>query len=385
MELDSRRGVFLVLLDVSAAFNTIDHKVLLSLMKGRLGLDGTVLDWFQSYLSNRSQKTCIGKSMSHLFYLLFGVPQGSVLGPVLFNIYILPIGDIARRHGISFHIYADDTQIYCSFDLSQADDARQRIECCIDEIRQWMISNKLKLNDDKTEVIVLSAAQHHHRVQCNRIVIGNADIAPHKSARNLGVIFDQHLSMDAHIKLVCRNAYYYLRNISSIRRVLSVESAKALVHAFITSRLDYCNSLFYGLPQQSIARLQRVQNMAARMITGTKMRDEITPVLISLHWLPIHQRIIFKILMLTFKAQHDQAPQYLKNILSTYQPPRSLRSTTKCLLNIPRMSLKRYGYRAFCHAAPLLWNDLPLNIRSGHELATFKSALKTHLFTNYYT
>ena len=184
--------------------------------------------------------------------------------------------------------------------------------------------------------------------------------------------------------MVSKNAYYHLRNIASIRNTLYVDSAKALVHAFISSRLDYCNSLLYGLPKKSLDRLQRVQNMAARLITGTKITDHITPVLHGLHWLPINQRIEFKIMTLTFKSLHDLAPQYLTELVTPYRPKRSLRSAKKDLLNLPKMSLKRYGYRSFQYAAPALWNNLPESIKSSKELSSFKSSLKTYLFKNYF-
>ena len=276
-------------------------------MKTRLGLKGTALNWFQSFLSDRTQNVYINGTLSDICYLLFGVPRGSVLWPILFTI------DIARRHGITFHIYSDDTQVYCSFDLDNADNARQQLENCISDIRVWMISHKLKLNDDKTEVIVLSAPRHKQYTTCENISIGNTPTLPAASVRNLGVILDQHITMETHIKMVCKNVYYHLRNIASIRNVLTTDSAKALVHAFITSRLDYYNSLLCGLPDQSIWRLQLVQNRAARMITGAKMRDHITPILHQLHWLPVHQRIVFKVLVLTFKSLHGMAPYYLHN------------------------------------------------------------------------
>ena len=369
-DIDNRKGVILVLLDLSATFDTIDHGVLLRIMESRLGITGTVLNWFQSYLTNRTS----------LYHLLCGVPQGSVLGPILFTIYILPMGDIARRHGITFHIYADDTQIYCSFDLSDSDNTKSRIENCIADIRLWMISQKLKLNDDKTEIIILSAPSHTTQVNCGNIVIGDSCVVPAASVRNLGVIFDHHLTMESHIKMVSKNAYYHLRNIASIRNTLCVDSAKAPVHAFISSCLDYCNSLLYGLPKKSLDRLQRVQNMAARLITGTKITDHITPVLHGLHLLPINHIQNND----TFKSLQDLAPQYLTELVTPYRPKRSLRSAKKDLLNLPKMSLKRYGYRSFQYAAPALWNNLPESIKSSKELSSFKSSLKTYLFKNYF-
>ena len=147
------------------------------------------------------------------------------------------------------------------------------------------------------------------------------------------------------------------------------------IHAVISSRLGYCNSLLYVLPKKSLDRLQHVQNMAARLITRTKITDHITPVLHILHWLSINQRIVFKIMTLTFKSLHDLVPQYLTELVTPYRSKRSLRSAKKDL-NLPKMSLKRYGYRSFQYAAPALWNNFPESIKSSKEL----SSLKTYLF-----
>ena len=270
----------------------------------RLGIGGTALSWFRSYLTGRTLKVLIGDSLSALVYLLFGVPQGSVLGPILFSIYTLPLGDIIRRHGLGYHIYADDTQLYLSFDLGNPvsqTDAKLKLERCIIEIQDWMKFNKLKLNGDKTEIVLLSSQFNRREVHIDNIQIGDVDIKPSSSARNLGVIFDSHLTMDIHVRKVCSTAYYHLRNISSIRRSLTRESATSLVHAFVSSRVDYCNSLLSGISKSSLQKLQRVQNMAARLIVGLKKRDHITPTLKSLHWLPVEQRIMFKVLFITFK------------------------------------------------------------------------------------
>ncbi|KAK0143573.1 ATP-binding cassette sub-family G member 5 [Merluccius polli] len=185
-------------------------------------------------------------------------------------------------------------------------------------------------------------------------------LASSTTVRNLGVIFDQDLSFNSHIKQTSRTAFFHLRNITKIRRILSKTDAEKLIHAFVTSRLDYCNSLLSGCPNKSIKTLQLIQNAAARVLTGTRKRDHISPVLASLHWLPVKFRIEFKILLLTYKALHGQAPSYLKELIVPYYPTRTLRSLNAGLLVVPIVSKSRTGARAFSYQAPLQWNQLPV-------------------------
>ena len=162
---------------------------------------------------------------------------------------------------------------------------------------------------------------------------------------------------------------------------LSYNDLEKVIHAFITSRLDYCNSLYLGLPLTLVARLQMVQNAAARLLTNTKKCEHITPVLASLHWLPVQSRIQFKTLLLVFKALHGLASSYIADIIHPHVAPRSLRSSSQGLLHVPRSRLKQKGDRAFSVAGPQMWNQLPLDIRNAPSITLFKSRLKTHLFT----
>lgn len=210
-------------------------------------------------------------------------------------------------------------------------------------------------------------------------------LASNETVRNLGVIFDPDLSFNSHLKQISRTAFFHLRNISKIRHVLSQKDAEKLVHAFVTSRLDYCNSLLSGSSRKSLKTLQLVQNAAARVLTRTKRREHISPILASLHWLPVKSRIEFKILLLTFKALNNIAPLYLKELLIPYKPTRALRSQNSSLLVVPKFSKSRVGARAFSHQAPRLWNNLPLSVREAVTICSFKSRLKTFLFDKAYS
>ena len=174
-----------------------------------------------------------------------------------------------------------------------------------------------------------------------------------------------------------------LRNIGAIRQYLSDESASHVVHAFVTSRLDYCNALLGGISKTILARLKRVQNHAARIVTLSRKHKHITLVLKMLHWLPVNLRIEYKILLLTYKILHGAAPAYLTDLVNIYTPTRSLRSAEEELLVVPRSRTTHYGDRAFSILAPKLWNNLPHNIKEASSVPTFKKRLKTYLFQKF--
>lgn len=246
-----------------------------------------------------------------------------------------------------------------------------------------MVKHKLKLNDDKSEFIRLSSPHNNKEINGIKIKIGEETLIASNSVRNLGVLMDCVFDMEAHITSVCQACYFHLRNIGTIRRYLTADTAAQIIHAFVTSKLDYCNSLLYGLSATSLFRLKKVQNTAVRIITYCHSWDDITPHLKKLHWLPIHLRIKYKVILLTFKALNGLAPAYLLSLLNLRTTAYSLRNESKKDLDIPRTRTTSYGDRAFSVAAPVLWNVLPEELRSETKLVTFKSKLKTHLFQQF--
>ena len=215
------------------------------------------------------------------------------------------------------------------------------------------------------------------------IFINSIIIPPVPAVHDLGTILDSHLKLNAHVNNICKTVHYAIRSISHIQTYLSEEDCKKLIHAFVTSRLDSCNSILYGVPEYSLSKLQRIQNTAARLVSKTKKSDHITPVLAALHWLPIKYRIVFKILLITFKALNGLVPNYICELLHQYQPTRSLRSSTQNLLSVPRTHTTTYGDHAFSVSAPKLWNSLPTEIRLSTSLSSFKTSLKTFLFKQF--
>ena len=174
--------------------------------------------------------------------------------------------------------------------------------------------------------------------------------------------------------------------LGKIRKYLDNNSTERLVHAFITSRLDCCNSLLIGLPDNDLQKLQKLQNASARLVTCTKRREHITPILEHLHWLPVSHRIKYKVLLLVFKTLNDHSPAYLDELICRYMPNRTLRSSSHNSLRFPsqRPQTQFYGHRAFAVCAPALWNALPLEIRNAATTEQFKCCLKTFLFKDYY-
>ena len=355
--MDQQGVAILVLLDLSAAFDTIDHEVLLSRMCSFLGINGVALDWFRSYLTDRKQQVQIGGEMSTLKPLHFGVPQGSVLGPLLFLIYMLPLRHLVIAYGFNMHSFADDNQLYVFFmkprDTIMVVAKCSALEKCLGDIERWMTINKLKLNSDKTEIKLFGTK---HSLSCINIpslnVAGTCVTITEGTIRNLGVMMDSLLSMSSLVGKMIQSACFHIRNIGTVRKMLTESSTKTLVHSLVMSRLDYGNSLLCGVPNELIQRLQRVQNKAARLVTLISGRAHITPVLKSLHWLPITARVQYKVLLLVYKALAGLAPQYIRELIPEHQPVRQLRSSIQGLLKVPRSKLITVGDRAFSIYAP---------------------------------
>ncbi len=240
--------------------------------------------------------------------------------------------------------------------------AIQSLEACASEVKTWMGVNKLVVNDTKSELLVV--VQKQHSITSAIQALRRATIEPAKAVRDLGPIFDQHMSIIPQVNTICKSMYCHLRQIGKIRRHLTKESCATMVQSLVVSRLDCNNSLLFGFPSLHLNRLQVVQNNAARVVTGTRCRDHITPVLRSLHWLPVSERIRYKVLLVTFKVI-DSVPH------------------PSCSACVPKVS-KTIGRRAFTHSATILWNSVDPDLHTPAAIGTFRKNLKTYLYSGIY-
>ena len=231
----------------------------------------------------------------------------------MFSYYTYPLGKIIQKHNLKYHIYEDDTQLYTEFNPRIPGDsvtALFKLESCITEIKEWMNVNKLKLNEDKSEFFVASSKSNLKL--CGSIITSS------DSVRNLGVIFDTTMSMSSHISSISRSLNYHLRNIGRIRCYIDEDTYNHALRSLVISRIDYCNSLLYGLSAKDMHKLQKVQNRAARLVFKANRREHTTPLLRELHWLPVCERIKFKLLTLAYKSKHETTPRYIQNLLKPH-------------------------------------------------------------------
>ena len=377
-----KKAVLFVMIDLSAAFDTIDFEILQGTLQ-QLGIRDTAAAWFHSYMQHRMQCVKIENEKSTPHELTQGIPQGSVLGPILFTLYMTSLGRVLRHHGVRYHCYADDTQLWIPFAPHQLADAIQSMEACLNDVQKWMLHFKLKMNCSKTEYMVIATPRIARDHDFQRVIsVCGAEIAPLSSAvRNLGVHMASDLSLDTHVSLLSRVCFAQLRSISRVKRYLDQATLEKVVHAFVTSKLDYCNSLLLGAPAKIMARVQRIQNAAARIVSGTPIHHHITPVLRELHWLSVEKRVMYKVLLIAFKIIHGPCPSYL-NVLTLRDATqsRTLRQSNSNMLDVAFTSSSFVYQRSFTYAAPRMWNSLPSNLRCCDELNAFKARLKTYLF-----
>ncbi len=346
----------LCLLDLSAAFDTIDHNILLNRLSSWFGLQGPVLNWFKSYLSSRTFSVKCHSNFSSPLTSTCGVPQGSVLGPLLFIMYTTPLSTLISSLSLNHHLYADDTQIFFSFHPSDFDVNFSRLQDSLQLISSWMHSNLLTLNSSKTEFLLIGLKKQ-------LLKVNSSSLNTSHSARNLGFVFDQHLTFSDQIDAVSKSCYFHIRQLRCIRPYLDFKTASTIATSIVHSKLDYCNSLYYNLPVSQLKRLQHIQNSLARTVVQAPKFSHASPILKDLHWLKIKERIEYKLLSLTFKVLTTSQPVYLHNLISV-QPPHCTRSSSVLTLARPSVSSSlKITNRSFRFSSPHLWNQLPHSLR----------------------
>ena len=282
-------------------------------------------------------------------------------------------------------MYADDTQYY--FAITTIQNTTDKIDEIMVDIKNWMIKKKLKLNENKTECMLFGTEYNlRNYAHVEYMHIGTSKIKVTPLIKNLGVYIDRTLTLKNQILNTVKTCNYHLRNIAFIRKYLNEDTVNTLIHNHIISRLDYCNSLYYGLPNNLLKKLQIIQNKAARLVKGIPRRDRITPILIKLHWLPIKARIVYKICLLTYKTLKTREPKYLLECLTPFQLGTNIsvrHANDKYRLHEPRFN-RNIGSRTYQYSAPRLYNNLPVSLKDSENIVQFKKNLKTYLFEKTY-
>ena len=375
----------LMAIDLSAAFDTVDHEVLLSVLKVKFGISESALKWFDTYLHPRSCKVNIGATYSEAQELTFSVPQGSCAGPVLYLAYASTLQEIVPD-GIDLHGYADDHALKIAFDPSDDNSiiiAINQLENSAKDIKVWMDKNRLKMNSAKTEFILFSSPRLKGKCDIASLNVNGDHVGLSEEIKYLGVHLDSSLNLKHHIVLTCRKAMWNIHRIKLMRNVLTSEACAILTLGLVMSHLDYANALYIGLPECDMRKLQRVQNMAAKLVLNSA--DSSHSCLKNLHWLPIHLRIKHKVLTLLFKSLRGESPQYLRDLVELQSSGREgLRSNNIIQrLKVPFHRRKTFAGRSYSVAAPLWWNQIPNFVKDSDNVDIFKSRLKTFLFDQF--
>lgn len=378
LSFDSNLVSVLVCLDYSSAFDTVDHLILLSVLKNKFNIINSCYSWFESYLSDRSFSVSLNHLSSNPSISSCGVPQGSILGPLLFIIYTSELSYIISSNNCNSLSYADDSHLYCSFDASSLGLVMSSISSCLTAVESWSSSMSLKLNPSKFELIYFD---RFGKLTFEPCIFSSYTITPTDSIRSLGFIFDSKLSLSNQIFSVTRSCYFHLRRIKQLLPYLDDPSLHLLIISLVLSRIDYCNSLYYGLPDSTLKPLYKVFNCAARLVSRTSYYSHISPSLIRLHWLPIKFRIIFKICVTMFKLKNLTSPDYLKLLVNLPARP-NLRSSSSFHYQLPSVK-HTFAKRSFSFAGPYNWNLLPSYLTCCDSLLTFRKELKTFLFTKF--
>ena len=376
---DKKTATVLLLLDFSAAFDTVDIHILLDILCREIGITGVALDWFRSFLTNRTMRVKINNSYSDVFLLEFGVPQGSVLGPVLFSIYVRSIYKYVESSGFCIKGFADDHQLYVSFTPNfQFHYLGHKINDVLEKVTKWADSFFLKLNPNKTQIIVFGpkSIKDDIHIKGTFIEVDNSCIRFSNVVKNLGVLFDSDMSFSAQVNSVVSSTFMNIKKISRIKSFLTVKEKNILMCSLVLSKLDYCNSLYYGINNDLLSKLQYAQNCAARLIYQRRKFDHVTDIFMKLHWLPVPMRIIYKVLTIVHKCLYQTSPVEI-NSLITFESTRTFN------LQIPRCHMS-HGDRAFGIYSAKEWNKLPLYLKTETSVKHFKKHLKTYLYIAHY-
>ena len=373
--MDRKQVTALVLLDLSKAFDSIDHMSLLKKLRA-MGTSKEAIEWFRSYLTGRKQSVRIGCETSEPRLISYGVPQGSILGPALFNIYINDLPSVPKVG--SLECYVDDSQLYLSFPVRDTTLAADQLTEDLRNIAAWCCKNSLLINPDKTKLLVLGTPQMLMKIPDDlSITLLSKKIIPSKSAKNLGVTMDCSLTYDEHVTQVTSKCIGSLCQINRVKYLFDRRTLITIINSLVFSKLFYCSSVWANTTKKNIELLQTVQNFAARIVSGTRKFDHVTPILKQLQWLPIIKQLAVRDATMVFKCLNGLAPPYLCQRFKTRSEVHNCNTRNRDRLHIP-LRRTAAGQRAFTFRGQKLWNSLPDEFQSITNLDVFKVKIKQH-------
>jgi len=307
----------MISLDLSALFDTINHGKRLSRFRDEFGVTDMALKGLKSYIEQWHQFVELGQHSSVTVRCTSGVPQGSVLGSLIFAMYVSLISEVISSHGVDHQPYADDIQLFLAMCVSTISSDLCSIETCSQTVKHWFADNDLLLNADKSEAMFVgSSSQLQAASGVNTVSVAGVTLPVLSETKSLSVVIDSRLKFDTNVKNVCKACNYHTWALRHVRHCLPLPVTQTLACSIVGSRLDYCNSVLCDAPKSSIAKLQRAQNMQARVVLNKPRRTHSTELLQPLHWLPVKEIVDYKLALLTYKVRHSSTPDYLNNLLS---------------------------------------------------------------------
>ena len=376
--MDDKKVSVIVLLDMSKAFDSIRHDLMLSKLH-RIGVSSGACTWFGSYLSQRCQVVNIANSVSDPLPLTVGVPQGSILGPVLFTLYVNDLLSVPRH--CQAMGYIDDTKIFLGLPSSQISDAVTALNKDLSEIARWCCTNSLLINPDKTKLLVIRVPQLTRSLpSIPPVKLLGKEIKSVTVAKDLGVIFDSSLSFNEHVTKTVSDCMHRLIRINRIKHLLDRKTLLSLINAFVFSKLFYCSSVWSNTSKTNIKRLQLVQNFAGRIVLGLRKYDRISDGLESLKWLPIADKLFLNDSVMVHKCLNGRAPDYLSQKFTRRLDLHNRDTRNKKDLNLPRCRLKT-GQRSFAYRGAACWNSLPKDLKEVVDGRIFKKRFVNMLLT----